>query len=88
MNRTQRRNMAKAILKSRVPTKVAMRYNQQLAAYKEQELDNLNTALNEVVSGNVKMSKTDLSALRDAIEFLMKQNEENTKTNTEHEETA
>lgn len=88
MNRKQRRNMAKAIVKSRVPQKVATRYSQKLAEYKEQDLDNINTALNEVVSGNVKMSKTDLSALRDAIEFLMKQNEENTKTNTEHEETA
>lgn len=88
MNRKQRRNMAKAIVKSRVPQKVATRYSQKLAEYKEQDLDNLNTVLSEVVSGNVKMSKTDLSALRDAIEFLMKQNEENTKTNTEHEETA
>jgi hypothetical protein len=76
MNRTQRRNMAKAIIKSRVPSKVATRYTSQLASYKEQDLDQLNMALAEVVAGNVKMSKTDLSALRDAIEFLMKQNNE------------
>lgn len=82
MNRKQRRNMAKAIVKSRVPQKVATRYTQKLAEYKEQDLDNLNTVLSEVVSGNVKMSKTDLSALRDAIEFLMKQNNEETVNTT------
>ena len=82
MNRKQRRNMAKAIVKSRVPQKVAIRYSQKLAEYKEQDLDNLNTVLSEVVSGNVKMSKTDLSALRDAIEFLMKQNNEETVNTT------
>ena len=82
MNRKQRRNMAKAIVKSRVPQKVATRYSQKLAEYKEQDLDNLNTVLSEVVSGNAKMSKTDLSALRDAIEFLMKQNNEETINTT------
>ena len=82
MNRKQRRNMAKAIVKSRVPQKVATRYSQKLAEYKEQDLDNLNTVLSEVVSGNAKMSKTDLSALRDAIEFLMKQNNEETVNTT------
>lgn len=82
MNRKQRRNMAKAIVKSRVPQKVATRYTQKLAEYKEQDLDNLNTVLSEVVAGNAKMSKTDLSALRDAIEFLMKQNNEETVNTT------
>lgn len=83
MNRSNRRMIAKAIVKSRVPLKVAQRYNSRLDYYKQQDLEQLNMLLTEIVSGRGKVSKTDLNALKDAIEFLNKQeNEKVTDTNS------
>lgn len=63
MNRTQRRNMAKMIVKGQVNPKVRLRYSTKLEEFKQMPLEALEAMKND------KFSNTDKLALQDAIKF-------------------
>jgi hypothetical protein len=63
MNRTQRRNMAKMIVKSQPLPKIRLRYSNKLEEYKQMPLEDLQGML------ETKISRTDRLALEDAIKF-------------------
>ena len=63
MNRTQRRNMAKMIVKGQVNPKIRLRYSTKLEEFKQMPLEALEAMKND------KFSNTDRLALQDAIKF-------------------
>ena len=63
MNRTQRRVMAKIIIKGQVNPKIRLRYSTKLEEFKQMPLEALEAMKNE------KLSNTDKLALQDAIKF-------------------
>ena len=63
MNRTQRRVMAKIIIKGQVNPKIRLRYTTKLEEFKQMPLEALEAMKNE------KLSNTDKLALEDAIKF-------------------
>lgn len=76
MNRTQRRTLAKVIVKGQVNPKVRLRYSNKLEEFKQQTLEQLK-GLKET-----KMSNTDRLALQDAIKFKTEQNDNNGNSTT------
>jgi hypothetical protein len=63
MNRKDRRNMAKMIVKSQPLPKIRLRYSNKLEEYKQMPLEDLQGML------ETKISRTDRLALEDAIKF-------------------
>jgi hypothetical protein len=63
MNRTQRRNMAKMIVKGQVNPKIRLRYSTKLEEFKQHTLAYLEG------TAHTKLSNTDRLALQDAIKF-------------------
>lgn len=76
MNRTQRRTLAKVIVKGQVNPKVRLRYSNKLEEFKQHTLEHLD-GLKET-----KMSNTDRLALQDAIKFKTEQNDNNGNSTT------
>ena len=70
MNRKDRRNIAKAIVKSQPLPKIRARYSNKLEEFKQMPLEDLQGML------ETKMSRTDKLALQDAIGHKEKENTE------------
>lgn len=68
MNRKQRRNFAKVIVKGQVNQKVRLRYSNKLEEFKQLSIEAL-----EAMKDN-KFSNTDRLALQDAIKFKTEEN--------------
>jgi len=69
MNRTQRRTLAKVIVKGQVNPKIRLRYSTKLEEFKQMPLEAL-----EAMKDN-KFSNTDKLALQDAIKFKTEEND-------------
>jgi len=78
MNRTQRRNMAKMIVKGQVNPKVRLRYSTKLEEFKQMPLEDLEAMK------NVKLSNTDSLALQDAIKFKTEENDNSGDSTTDN----
>lgn len=78
MNRTQRRNMAKMIVKGQVNPKVRLRYSTKLEEFKQMPLEELEAMK------NVKLSNTDSLALQDAIKFKTEENDNSGDSTTDN----
>lgn len=78
MNRTQRRNMAKMIVKGQVNPKIRLRYSTKLEEFKQMPLEALEAMKND------KFSNTDKLALQDAIKFKTEENDNSGDSTTDN----
>lgn len=78
MNRTQRRNMAKMIVKGQVNPKIRLRYSTKLEEFKQMPLEALEAMKND------KLSNTDRLALQDAIKFKTEENDNSGDSTTDN----
>ncbi len=78
MNRTQRRNMAKMIVKGQVNPKIRLRYSTKLEEFKQMPLEALEAMKND------KFSNTDKLALQDAIKFKIEENDNSGDSTTDN----
>jgi hypothetical protein len=78
MNRKDRRNMAKMIVKSQPLPKIRLRYSNKLEEYKQMPLEDLQGML------ETKISRTDRLALEDAIKFKTESNDNSGDSTTDN----